>query len=246
MKLTFLGTSHGVPMVDRHCTSTLLEVGAAAYLFDAGAPVADLLIRCGVPFEKLQAVFTTHIHGDHTFGLPTLCSLASWFYKDSSFDVYLTEKEGMEALRSYILSADKAFADDRVRLKLIAPGPLYDDGNLSVTAIPTRHMEGIGCPSYAYLIQAEGKRLLFTGDLHFADAADFPAEAGQPTDLILCEMAHFGPEVIFPKLASCPTKQVLFHHVYHGYEESMAAIRDANGRYPFPVRAVEDGEVVQL
>ena len=222
MKLTFLGTSHGVPMVDRHCTSTLLEVGAAAYLFDAGAPVADLLIRCGVPFEKLQAVFTTHIHGDHTFGLPTLCSLASWFYKDSSFDVYLTEKEGMEALRS------------------------YNDGNLSVTAIPTRHMEGIGCPSYAYLIQAEGKRLLFTGDLHFADAADFPAEAGQPTDLILCEMAHFGSEVIFPKLAACPTKQVLFHHVYHGYEESMAAIRDANGRYPFPVRAVEDGEVVQL
>ena len=61
MKITFLGTSHGVPSPTRYCSATLLEVEDRAYLIDAGAPVADLLIRRGVPFEKLRAVFTTHI-----------------------------------------------------------------------------------------------------------------------------------------------------------------------------------------
>ena len=246
MKLTFLGTSHGVPMANRYCTSTLLETGNAAYLIDAGAPVADLLTRYGVPFEKLRAVFTTHAHGDHTFGLPALCSLSSWFYKDASFDLYLTEEGLSDALRGLILAADKSFAEDRIRLRLTEAGSFYADENLTVTAIPTRHMEAAGCPSYAYLIQGEGRRLLFTGDLRYPDAADFPAEASEPTDLIVCEMAHFGPEEIFPRLADCPTKQVLFHHVYHSYEASMAAIREVDGRYPFPVRAVEDGEVVEL
>ena len=74
MKITFLGTSHGVPLASRYCSSTLVECGDNAYLIDGGAPVADLLIRYGIPYEKLRGVFVTHMHSDHTFGLLHLCS----------------------------------------------------------------------------------------------------------------------------------------------------------------------------
>lgn len=247
MKITFLGTSHGVPSPTRYCSATLLEVEDRAYLIDAGAPVADLLIRLGVPFEKLKAVFTTHIHDDHTAGLPALCSLANWYYKESDFDIYMTEVEGIRIFRQMVQITDRTLDERRLRFHLASPGAFYDDGTLRVTAIPTRHMEEVNGTSYAYLIEARGRRILFTGDLHGEDAADFPAVAAQaPTDLIVCEMAHFGPEVIFPRLAACPVKQVLFNHVYHDYEASMAAIRAAAGKYPFEVRAVEDGDVVEL
>ena len=100
MKITFLGTSHGVPGADRYCSSALVECGDNAYLIDGGAPVADLLIRYGVPYEKLKAVFTTHIHSDHTIGLLHLMSLSSWKFKESSYDLYLTEQAGIEAFRT--------------------------------------------------------------------------------------------------------------------------------------------------
>ena len=45
MKITFLGTSHGVPAADRYCSSAMIEVNGSVYLIDAGAPVIDLLIR---------------------------------------------------------------------------------------------------------------------------------------------------------------------------------------------------------
>lgn len=43
MKITFLGTGHGVPSPDRHCSATLVEVGGKRYLIDAGAPVVDIM-----------------------------------------------------------------------------------------------------------------------------------------------------------------------------------------------------------
>ena len=55
------------------------------YLLDGGAPVADLMVRGGIPFSQLRAVFVTHMHSDHTFGIPHLCSLANWYFVDASF-----------------------------------------------------------------------------------------------------------------------------------------------------------------
>ena len=63
MKITFLGTSHGVPAANRFCSSYMIEAGNAVYLVDAGAPVADLVLRQGREITDVRAIFTTHIHG---------------------------------------------------------------------------------------------------------------------------------------------------------------------------------------
>ena len=146
MKITFLGTSHGVPSASRYCSSALVECGDNVYLIDGGAPVADLLIRYGIPYEKLRGVFVTHMHSDHTFGLLHLCSLADWYFRQSSFDVFLPEEEGIDAFRRLLLVSDKSFDEERIRLKKSCSGVMYADGCLTVTAIPTRHLND-GFPS---------------------------------------------------------------------------------------------------
>lgn len=245
MKITFLGTSHGVPSAERFCSAALLETGGRAYLIDGGAPVADLLIRRGIPYERIRAVFATHMHSDHTFGLPLLCSLANWKFRDSSFDVFLTEDAGIDAFRQLLLVGDGKLDETRIRLRKTSPGVFYADDLITVTAVPTRHIDNGARPSYAYLIDAEDKRVVFTGDMHYGDAADFPRQAMEsPSDAIVCEMAHFGPETILPIVEKCPTKQILFNHVWFDYERSMAAIREAGKTRA--VRAVEDGDVVEL
>lgn len=251
MKLTFLGSSHGVPSAVRYCSSAVLEVGEAAYVIDAGAPVADQLLRRGIPFTHLRAVFTTHVHSDHTGGLPEFLSLSNWYYKKASFDVFLTEQRLADALLAVVGAMDSAIDTDRLRLRLVTPGVFYEDENIRVTAVPTRHMDNGARPTYSFVIDAlqEHKRLVMTGDMHNGDAADFPQIAkDEPSDCIVCEMAHFPPEVIMPIVAACPTKRAIFNHVFCKYDQSMAAIRAAGSdpAYPFPVRAAEDGDVVIL
>ena len=69
MKITFIGSSHGVPEPNRKCTCIMIEVGANVYFIDMGAPAIDELRTRGISIDAVKGVFITHMHGDHTDGL---------------------------------------------------------------------------------------------------------------------------------------------------------------------------------
>ena len=242
MKITFLGTSHGVPMNNRFCSSTMLEVNGSVYIIDGGAPVADQLSRHGVEPKRVKAIFTTHMHADHTLGLLNFLDLCSWYYKDSSFDCYLTEEDGVKAFTDVIMVVSKKFDTERVRLRSYTAGRFYEDENISVTAYPTLHFHNGLYPSYSLVIDTKsGERVIFTGDLHWADAKDFPTVAKtEPSDAIVCEMAHFSHKTILPILNECPTKRVFVNHIFFDYEENLAAVKEA--KLNMPILAVEDND----
>ena len=130
-------------------------------------------------------------------------------------------------------------------MKLVTEGEFYKDENITVRAIPTQHMGGT-YPTWSLVIDsADGKRVVFTGDMHVRDAVDFPQIAkDEPSDAIICEMAHFGHDVALPILEKCPTKNMLINHIYWHYEENLAAIAEAGKR--MPIHAVADGEEIEL
>ena len=245
MKITFLGTSHGVPAADRYCSATLIEINGSHYLIDAGAPAADLLLRRGVNLDTLKGVFTTHLHGDHAFGVIQLASLCSWFFKTTDLDIYLTEQRGIDVV-SELISAFDGKLEDRVRLKLMTEETVWQDENLRITPLPTQHLAGANRPAYSYLVEAEGKKILFSGDLSYHLAKeDFPAYALQnEVDLMICEMAHFGPEHLGPYLEKCRAKELLFNHVFPLHK--LEAIAELDMKYGYPIHAVEDGEEIEL
>ena len=77
--LTFLGTSSGVPTVHRNVSSSVLAFATGAqWMFDCGEGTQQQMLRCpGVSAGKLERILVTHLHGDHSFGLPGLmCSMS--------------------------------------------------------------------------------------------------------------------------------------------------------------------------
>lgn len=68
-KVTILGSGSALPAAGKHHSAHVLNVHEQFYLVDCGEGTQSRLMRCGIPLLKLNAVFITHLHGDHLFGL---------------------------------------------------------------------------------------------------------------------------------------------------------------------------------
>ncbi len=242
MKITFLGTSHGVPAADRYCSCTMIETGGYYYFIDAGAPLIDLLLRRGIDLTRVKAIFTTHLHSDHTDGVLPLTGLFSWYFKNTSIDVYLTEQHGIDVFHEVLMTTIGAVDDARVRFRLMTEDTVYDDGVIRLTPCPTRHLAYANRPSFGYTIEADGQKVHFSGDLsQWLAKEDFPAPAlNEEIDLLVCEMAHFSVEQALPYLTRCRAKEVLFNHVFP--LDKLDQINALNGALPYPIKTVDDGE----
>ena len=238
MRICFLGSSHGVPEPGRQCSSTMIDVSGRIYLIDMGMMVIPALINRGIPIDAVKGVFVTHMHGDHTNGLPGFVDLLTWYFKTADPAILLPKQEAVAVLADWtrLIGA----GNRELRYGTVLPGTVYDDGYLKVTAIATKHCDR----SYAFLIEAENKRLLFTGDLH-RTLEDFPEVAKQQAlDLLVCEAAHFPPTQYLPIFRQCSIKTICINHHAPRHMAAMQQLMADMGSNT--VIAAHDGLELQL
>ena len=189
----------------------MIEVSGRIYFVDMGMMAIPELVNRGIPIDAVKGVFITHMHGDHTNGLPNFVDLLSWYYKTADPTICLPKEEAIPVLKNWVSTT--CAGSRELRYVTIQSGVIYEDGFIKVTAIATRHCG----PSYAYLIEAEGKQLLFTGDLKHP-AEDFPEIVRLfPLDLVVCESAHFSPAHYLPVFRNCNIKTVCVNHYVPRY-----------------------------
>lgn len=217
MKLTFIGTSHGIPERERRCSCTMIESGESVYFVDAGTDAMEEIRRRGIEPERVKAFFITHMHGDHANGILSFADLANWYFGGAQTAFCLPTQKGIDAVKTWIESLETGTRRE-LDYRLVKDGAFYDDGVLKATAFRTKHV----ATSYAFLIECEGRRVLFTGDLARPEI-DFPHEIfGTRTDIAVCETAHFDPREYAPVFEKFDCGKIILNH-FQPRKEPLAA-----------------------
>lgn len=250
MKIRFLGTSHGLPEANRFCSSTMIEVNGAIYVIDVGGPLLDMLLKAGKTPLDVKGIFITHAHADHMAGLYGFLDSVNWYYKQASMKIFMPEQKVCDLLSELLeFVGNRPVDTSRICWEIVQEGVFYEDEKIKITSFPTAHLKKLGRPSYGYCVEAEGKKVVFTGDLsQWLEEDDYPEVAtSQETDMVICEFAHFTPEQIEVYMAKTKTKQFWFNHVGLSKKfDRFEAIREMEKKFSYPVHIACDGDEIEI
>lgn len=233
----------GTPAISasRSGTSVGIVVRGTLYVFDAGPGVLQRIFeareRMNLGIRALGPVFVTHLHSDHTLGLPDLL-----YYPDLGMQAG-PGQQGREApflkvvgppgVKPMMEHLAAAWAEDRrIRSQSVMPadnavarrvdgavvdevgtGVVYSDSNVTVTAFAVAH--GDWKHALGYRIQAPDRVIVISGDT-------------RPTDAMI---------------SACNGCDLLLHAVHGG--EGVLAGKDADFFRAYHTSAVQLGELAQ-
>ena len=83
-----LGTASAMPVSDRNPSAQALCVRGRFFLVDCGEGAQRSMVRFGVPLQRIEAIFITHVHGDHIYGLSGLLSTLGMGGRQAALDIY--------------------------------------------------------------------------------------------------------------------------------------------------------------
>lgn len=200
-RLVVLGT--GTPNADPERSGPALAVvrGARSYLVDAGPGIVRRASAAATRHDlaalqpkNLRVLFLTHLHSDHTVGLPDVI-LSGWtLERDVPLEVY--GPPGTTAMVEHRLAAFSADIRNRidglepanetgwrVNVHEITPGMVFDDGNIRVRAFAVPH--GDWEVAFGYRFESADRSIVISGDTRASDAV---VEACNGCDILAHEV----------------------------------------------------------
>jgi ribonuclease BN (tRNA processing enzyme) len=178
-QLILLGTGTPNAEPDRAGSALAVVVNGTPYLVDAGPGVvrrAQEAFQAGVKgleVSKLATLFLTHLHSDHTLGLPDLIFTPWTLEREEPLKVM--GPRGTEAMARHIAAAYEADVEIRigglepanptgyhVEAREVEPGVVYQDENVKVTAFSVPH--GTWPQAFGYRFDTPDRVIVVSGD----------------------------------------------------------------------------------
>jgi ribonuclease BN (tRNA processing enzyme) len=272
-QILMLGT--GTPVIDAaHSGNSIgILVRGSLYIFDAGPGVERRMLEAvakGTKIDTIPAVFITHLHSDHTLGLPALVYYHgpnATFRRGGPMTVY--GPPGIAAMMEHISAA---WTEDRaVRIQTggplpslqvrgadVAAGIIYRDSNIVVKAFEVPHT--IWPHAFGYRVETPDRTIVISGDTRPSDAI---ARECAGCDVLLHEVYaaeglskmparaqayHTSAHTSTYELAEIATKAqprllVLYHQIYFGGASDDDLLREVRSRYRGRVVSAHDLDV---
>jgi ribonuclease BN (tRNA processing enzyme) len=222
------GTPNADP--DRSGPAVAIVVNDTPYAVDCGPGVvrrAAAAARKGVKglaVEKLRRLFITHLHSDHTVGLPDFIFTPAVLERDAPLEIY--GPPGIRKMTDHIL---KAYAEDinirlrglepakprgyEVRVNEIKPGVIYRDENVTVKAFPVKH--GSWKHAFGFRFETADRTVVISGDCAPSESI---VEACQGCDVLIHEVYSTAG------FARRPPEWQRYHSNFHTSSRELAEI----------------------
>ena len=146
-KIHILGCGSALPTL-RHCPSSqIVEYRDKLFMIDCGEGTQLQLRRSRISFNKITAVFISHMHGDHCFGLIGLISTYNLLGRTSDLNIYAPNGLG-ETLEVLIKAYCREMTyrvifhsvDTKANIKI------FEDHTVEIYSLPLKHR--IPCCGY--------------------------------------------------------------------------------------------------
>jgi ribonuclease BN (tRNA processing enzyme) len=228
--VVLLGTGTPNADPDRAGPATAVVVDDVPYLVDFGPGVvrrAAAAFRNGVKgldVKRLRIAFATHLHSDHTVGLPDLIFTPAVLERDAPFHVY--GPPGLEAMTRHVMEAWREDVAVRMRggepskpagyevhAHDVAPGVVFKDERVTVTAFAVGH--GAWPHAYGYRLQTPDRIIVISGDCAPSESI---VENCRGCDVLVHEVYSVAG------LAKRPPEWQRYHRAYHTSAAELAGL----------------------
>lgn len=153
LTLTILGSNSALPAHNRNPTAQLLDNEGSYFLIDCGEGTQMQLRRYHVKMQRIRAVFISHLHGDHYYGLLGLMNSMHLLGRKTPLAIYAPSKlkqimeMQLEAGGGSLQYTWEFHATDHVH-KQGGLHTLREDAKMTVQAFPVKHR--IPCVAYIF------------------------------------------------------------------------------------------------
>lgn len=193
MKFSFttLGTSSASPVADRFSSAHVLNICGRLFLVDCGEGCRYLLKRYHISVDKIDAVFISHTHGDHIFGLFALLDTMSMRHR--SKDLHICAPESLKPVLDFCSErfiSRKSFQIFFHPVSVPEFQTIFENDDMEISAFPLLH--GVATNGYLFREkEAPQRSFAYISDTAYSERL---AQMVKGVDILYHE-ATFGDEL---------------------------------------------------
>lgn len=145
--VTILGTNAALPDKSSITSAQVVNIREHLYLVDCGEGTQMKLQQFRIKRNKIEAIFISHLHGDHVFGLPGLITSYAHFQRKKP--LHIIGPKGIAELVNTNLRLSESHIEFDLNFHELDhsdAASVYEDAMVKVTAFPLKHR----IPAYGY------------------------------------------------------------------------------------------------
>jgi ribonuclease BN (tRNA processing enzyme) len=255
MKLTILGSGTYFPELDRHSSSYLIQTKKLNLVFDFGRGALDGLIKQGLNYYDLDAIFISHFHSDHFSDLVSLLHISLIEHPDRQLrkkDLIIYGPKGFVKIYDYLKKAfylEKYQPKYKVIIKELEDNDVIKIDDCVVKNYKVKHSESFPCLSYR--IESEDKILAYSGDSGDCEGL---RNTCQNSDLAILEAnlgenyyeGHLNGELSGKIAQESKVKKLILSHIHSSVIKNYHPVEKAKLHFKGEILLAKDGMEIEI